>query len=157
MIIAVTGASGSIGKEVIPFLTSLGFKVITISSSSPADGKSIFSYDDLINNKINLKIYFVIHLASNNSNLDDGKISNELNLTNSILEAMPNLQCKNLIFLARQKYMGTIAKSKIFLMSILLLTQAAHIQRQKSYVKIRSLLNQKIKTIIQLFFDYLLF
>ena len=106
MIIAVTGASGLIGKEVIPFLTSLGFKVITISSSSPADGESIFSYDDLINNKIYLDIHFVIHLASNNSNLDDGKISNELNLTNSILEAMPNLQCKNLIFFSTAKVYG---------------------------------------------------
>ena len=106
MIIAVTGASGSIGKELIPFLSSLGFKIITISSSLPADGKSIFSYDDLINNKINLKIYFVIHLASNNSNLDDGKISNELNITNSILQAMPNLQCKNLIFFSTAKVYG---------------------------------------------------
>ena len=149
MIIAVTGASGSIGKELIPFLSSLGFKIITISSSLPADGKSIFSYDDLINNKIYLDIHFVIHLASNNSNLDDGKISNELNITNSILQAMPNLQCKNLIFLAQQKYMGTIARSNMFLMSSLLSTQAAHIQRQKSYVKIRSLLNQKEEIIIQ--------
>ena len=106
MIIAVTGASGSIGKELIPFLSSLGFKIITISSSLPADGKSIFSYDDLINNKIYLDIHFVIHLASNNSNLDDGKISNELNITNSILQAMPNLQCKNLIFFSTAKVYG---------------------------------------------------
>ena len=106
MIIAVTGASGSIGKELIPFLSSLGFKIITISSSLPADGKSIFSYDDLINNKIYLDIHFVIHLASNNSNLDDGKISNELNLTYIILNAMPNLKCKNLIFFSTAKVYG---------------------------------------------------
>ena len=106
MIIAVTGASGSIGKELIPFLSSLGFKVIIISSSLPSDGQSVFSYDDLINKKIYLEIHFVIHLASNNSNLDDGKISNELNITNSILQAMPNLQCKNLIFFSTAKVYG---------------------------------------------------
>ena len=98
MIIALTGASGSIGRELIPFLSFLGFKVITISSSSPPNGKSVFSYDDLKNNNIHFKVHLVIHLASNNSNLDFSKISNELQLTKTILKTMPNLKCKNLIF-----------------------------------------------------------
>ena len=112
MIIAVTGASGSIGKELTPFLNSLGFKVITISSSSPSNGETIFSYDDLINNKIHLKIYFFIHLASYNSNLNNAQISNELKLTNSVLTAMPNLQCKNLIFFSTAKVYGDNSKEK---------------------------------------------
>ena len=106
MIIALTGASGSIGRELIPFLSSLGFKVITISSSSPPNGKSVFSYDDLKKNNIHFKVHFVIHLASNNSNLDVSKISNELQLTKTILKAMPNLQCNNLIFFSTAKVYG---------------------------------------------------
>ncbi len=106
MIIALTGASGSIGRELTPFLGSLGYKVITVSSSSPSNGESIFSYDDLKNNNINLKVHLVIHLASNNSDLDVSKISNELELTNTILKAMPNLQCKNLIFFSTAKVYG---------------------------------------------------
>jgi len=106
MIIALTGASGSIGRELKPFLMSLGFKIIIISSSSPSNGKTLFSYNDLKNNKINLKVHLIIHLASNNSNLDIGKISNELELTNTILNAMPNLQCDNLIFFSTAKVYG---------------------------------------------------
>lgn len=106
MIIALTGASGSIGRELQPFLISLGFKVITISSSSPSNGESLFSYNDLKNNNIHLKVNLIIHLASNNSNLDVGEISNELELTNTILNAMPTLQCNNLIFFSTAKVYG---------------------------------------------------
>ena len=106
MIIALTGASGSIGRELQPFLISLGFKVITISSSSPSNGESLFSYNDLKNNNIYLKVNLIIHLASNNSNLDVGEISNELELTNTILNAMPTLQCNNLIFFSTAKVYG---------------------------------------------------
>ena len=106
MIIALTGASGSIGRELQPFLISLGFKVITISSSSPSNGESLFSYNDLKNNNIYLKVNLIIHLASNNSNLDVGEISDELELTNTILNAMPTLQCNNLIFFSTAKVYG---------------------------------------------------
>ena len=112
MIIALTGASGSIGRELQPFLISLGFKVITISSSSPSNGESLFSYNDLKNNNIYLTIHLVIHLASNNSDLDAGKISNELQLTKAILKAMPNLQCSNLIFFSTAKVYGDNSKEQ---------------------------------------------
>ena len=112
MIIALTGASGSIGRELTPFLISLGFRVIIISSSSPSNGESIFSYNDLKSNNIPLKVHLVIHLASNNSNLNDDKISNELQLTNTILKSMPDLQCNNLIFFSTAKVYGDNSEEK---------------------------------------------
>lgn len=112
MIIALTGASGSIGRELRPFLISLGFRVIIISSSSPSNGVSIFSYNDLKSNNIHLKVHLVIHLASNNSNLNVDKISNELQLTNTILKSMPNLQCNNLIFFSTAKVYGDNSEEK---------------------------------------------
>tara|TARA_B110000003_G_scaffold269623_1_gene300915 strand:- start:3234 stop:4121 length:888 start_codon:yes stop_codon:yes gene_type:complete len=112
MIIALTGASGSIGRELTPFLISLGFRVIIISSSSPSNGESIFSYNDLKSNNIPLKVHLVIHLASNNSNLNDDKISDELQLTNTILKSMPDLQCNNLIFFSTAKVYGDNSEEK---------------------------------------------
>ena len=112
MIIALTGASGSIGRELTPFLISLGFRVIIISSSSPSNGESIFSYNDLKSNNIPLKVHLVIHLASNNSNLNVDKISNELQLTNTILKSMPDLQCNNLIFFSTAKVYGDNSEEK---------------------------------------------
>jgi len=112
MIIAVTGASGSIGRELTPFLDSLGFKVIRISFSESSNGETIFSYDDLINNRIHLKVNFFIHLASHNSSLGEGKIDDEVQLTNNILNAMINLQCKRLIFFSTAKVYGENSEEK---------------------------------------------
>ena len=44
MIIAVTGSSGSIGKELVPFLEKLGHIVVKISNSVTNNDQYIFSY-----------------------------------------------------------------------------------------------------------------
>jgi nucleoside-diphosphate-sugar epimerase len=106
MIIAVTGASGSIGKELIPFLEDQGHYVIKISSSLPSDGESTFSYQDLINQSINHPVDFFIHLASLNSNLNAANIQIEAELTEKILNSMQSLGCSKLIFFSTGKIYG---------------------------------------------------
>ena len=75
MIIAVSGASGSIGKELIAFLESLNHKVIRISSSIPRDGKLFFSFEDLRNQAIHCSVDIFFHLASLNANLNENNIN----------------------------------------------------------------------------------
>jgi NAD dependent epimerase/dehydratase family enzyme len=70
MIIAVTGASGSIGIELIPFLEGLGHSVIKISSSKPSDNNFSFTFKQLANQEIKLNVDLFIHLASINANVD---------------------------------------------------------------------------------------
>ena len=107
MIIAVTGAKGSIGKELIPFLESLGHQVLTISSSAQSDGDKIFSYSDLADKKIPFnKVHLFIHLASINSNLKKEQIKQEVNITKKILFSLSTLNCKNLIFFSTSKVYG---------------------------------------------------
>jgi nucleoside-diphosphate-sugar epimerase len=106
MNIALTGASGSIGRLLSPFLKSLGFDVIFISSSMPGNKENIFSYADLRNNNIPLEVDYVIHLASHNSNLEDKKIHEEVKLTDDILNAMANICCNKIIFFSTGKVYG---------------------------------------------------
>ena len=61
MNIALTGANGSIGKELIPFLKGYGHEVYSISSSIPRDGKFCFSYEELITKTIDVKIDVFFH------------------------------------------------------------------------------------------------
>ena len=75
MIIAVTGSSGSIGRELIPFLESLGHNVLKVSSSIVSDGELNFSFDQLKNKSISQYVDILIHLASLNSNLEEEKIN----------------------------------------------------------------------------------
>ena len=58
MIIAVTGPSGSIGRELIPFLESLGHNVLKVSSSIVSDGELNFSFDQLKNKSISKYPHF---------------------------------------------------------------------------------------------------
>jgi len=106
MIIAVTGASGSIGKELIPFLENEGHSIINISSSIPSDKKSIFSYQDLIDQSVNCHVDIFIHLASLNSNLNEANIKMEVRLTENILNSMKYLDCQKLIFFSTGKVYG---------------------------------------------------
>ena len=106
MNIALTGASGSIGRELRPFLEGLGHSIYIISSSQPGNGKSIFSYTDLEQANIHCKIDVLIHLASLNSNLSKDKIDQETNLTRNVLSAMQGLQCPKLIFFSTAKVYG---------------------------------------------------
>ena len=98
MNIALTGANGSIGKELIPFLIGLGHNVYRISSSIPSDGEFYFSYKELTARSINVKIDVFFHLASINSNLAEEEINDEVNLTRDMLLSLPSLSCKKLIF-----------------------------------------------------------
>jgi len=106
MIIAVTGATGSIGRELVPFLYDLGHKVITISSSKPSDGITIFSFEDLIKNQINLDVGCLIHLASYNSTLSNDCVDKEVKLTQDVLNSLKGLKCKKLIFFSTAKVYG---------------------------------------------------
>ena len=106
MNIALTGATGSIGKELKPFLESLGHSTITISSSIPSNGKSIFSYTDIIKRNIPFNVDTFIHLASLNSYLLKEDIEKEVGLTRMILDAMQSLDCSKLIFFSTAKVYG---------------------------------------------------
>lgn len=106
MIIAVTGSSGSIGKELLPFLHSLGHQVIEISSTKQSNSKTVFNYDELQNQTMNITVDCFIHLASLNSNLAEELIYDEVQLTKTILNAMNHLECKKLIFFSTAKVYG---------------------------------------------------
>lgn len=106
MIIAVTGATGSIGKELVPFLKKLGHKVIKISSSIVNHDQYIFSYDDYRNGRITCQIEMVIHLASYNSSLDEKNYHNEIQLTEDIVNGLSFINCKRLIFFSTGKVYG---------------------------------------------------
>ena len=114
MNIALTGANGSIGKELIPFLIGLGHNVYRISSSIPSDGEFYFSYKELIARSINVKIDVFFHLASINSNLAEEEINDEVNLTRDMLLSLPALDCKKLIFFNSSKIDLNKSFSKVF-------------------------------------------
>ena len=106
MNIALTGAGGSIGKALCPFLESLGHTIYSISSSQPSNGNTIFSYEDLAKNKLAQKIDIFIHLASLNANLAENDIAEEVGLTMSVLNAMQALGCSQLVFFSSAKVYG---------------------------------------------------
>jgi nucleoside-diphosphate-sugar epimerase len=107
MIIALTGAKGSIGKELAPFLKSLGHELITISSSIPSNGRQNFSYEDLARKQIPFVVDLFIHLASiNSSTFGEKEIEQEVNITREILASLDGLKCKNLIFFSTSKVYG---------------------------------------------------
>lgn len=106
MNIAVTGANGSIAKELIPFLQKLGCHIIRISSSLKSDGKTTFSYEDLLSHSINKSVDIFIHLASFNSNLGEPNFNDEISLSKDVLRSMESLNCKKLIFFSTCKVYG---------------------------------------------------
>ncbi len=106
MIIALTGSSGSIGKELVPFLKDLGHDVIKITSSSQPNGVDKFSYFELQNNLISIEVDLFIHLASLNADLNEKDIEQEVGLTEQVLSALPALKCRRLIFFSTSKVYG---------------------------------------------------
>ena len=106
MIIALTGSSGSIGKELVPFLKDLGHDVIKITSSSQPNGADKFSYFELQNNLISIEVDLFIHLASLNADLNEKDIEQEVGLTEQVLSALPALKCRRLIFFSTSKVYG---------------------------------------------------
>tara|TARA_B110000438_G_C15796040_1_gene642891 strand:+ start:1342 stop:2247 length:906 start_codon:yes stop_codon:yes gene_type:complete len=115
MIIAVSGASSSIAKELIAFLESLNHKIIRISSSIPRDGKLFFSFEDLRKNTINCSVDIFFHLASLNTSLNENNINEEVELTETTLAAMHSLNCKKLIFFSTSKIYGANTWSETIL------------------------------------------
>jgi UDP-glucose 4-epimerase len=114
MNIALTGANGSIGRELRPFLKHQGHNVFSISTSSPSDGKLSFTYEELIGKTIDVKIDIFLHLASINSNLKEEEINKEIKLTKDMLLSLPTLNCKKLIFFSSAKVYGDNSTSKVF-------------------------------------------
>ncbi len=106
MIIAVSGATGSIGKELVPYLETLNHLVLRVSSSIQSDGKKNFSYSDLTNNNITFQVDLFIHLATMNNSIDEGCIDREVKLASEILFSLPNIGCKKLIFFSTSKVYG---------------------------------------------------
>ena len=114
MNIALTGANGSIGRELRQFLKHLGHNVFSISTSSPSDGKLSFTYEELIGKTIDVKIDIFLHLASINSNLKEDEINKEIKLTKDMLLSLPTLNCKKLIFFSSAKVYGDNSLSTVF-------------------------------------------
>ena len=106
MIIAVTGATGSIGKELTPFLEKLGHTVVKISSSIENNEKYIFSYDDYRNGRIRIDVDILIHLASHNSSLTEENYKNEIQLADDIINGLSSIGCKRLVFFSTGKVYG---------------------------------------------------
>ena len=106
MIIAVTGASGSIGQELVPFLEGLGHTIIKISSSKPSEGNFSYTFEQLANQEIKSSVDLFIHLASLNANVDSENLNEEVGLTKTVLLSLPSLGCKKLIFFSTAKVYG---------------------------------------------------
>ena len=106
MIIAVSGASGSLGKDLTKFIEAQGHDVIRISSSLVPDNHSSFSFNDLVKQKISRKIDIFFHLASLNENITEENIFKEIKLTNAVLDCLPTMSCTNLIFYSTTKVYG---------------------------------------------------
>ena len=106
MIIAVTGSSGSIGQELVPFLEKLGHIVVKISNSVTNKDQYIFSYYDYKNGQIKLDVDILIHLASHNSLLTAENYHNEIKLTDDIVNGLNSIRCKRLIFFSTGKVYG---------------------------------------------------
>lgn len=106
MIIALTGAFGSLGKELTPYFEELGHTVLQISSSRVSNNKNIFSFHDLQNRSIKKSVDLLIHLASHNSNMSEDQIPEEVKLLEDVLFSMSSLNCNKLIFLSSAKVYG---------------------------------------------------
>ncbi len=106
MNIALTGSSGSIGSLLIKDLKKAGHKVLSISSSKSMQNQNIFTYEEVILGKTDIKADLIIHLASANSSLDEFEIDEEVNLAKKVLKSMDALDCKKIIFFSSIKVYG---------------------------------------------------
>ena len=106
MNIALTGSSGSIGSLLSKDLKKAGHEVLSISSSKSMQHQNIFSYEEVILGKTDIKVDFIIHLASANSTIDAFQIDEEVDLAKKVLKSMDALACKNLIYFSSIKVYG---------------------------------------------------
>lgn len=114
MNIALTGSSGLIGSFLKKDLKNAGYDVLCISSSKSIHNENIYTYEEILERKINLKADLIIHLASINSNLNEYQIDEELNLSKKVFQSMCVLDCKKIIFFSSIKVYGenSFAKNK---------------------------------------------
>ena len=106
MNIALTGSSGLIGSFLKKDLKNAGYDVLCISSSKSIHNENIYTYEEILARKINLKADLIIHLASINSNLNEYQIDEELNLSKKVFQSMCALDCKKIIFFSSIKVYG---------------------------------------------------
>ncbi len=106
MNIALTGSSGLIGSFLKKDLKNAGYDVLCISSSKSIHNENIYTYEEILSRKINLKADLIIHLASINSNLNEYQIDEELNLSKKVFQSMRALDCKKIIFFSSIKVYG---------------------------------------------------
>lgn len=108
MNIAIPGASGFIGNNIVLFLADTGgVNLISIVRKKTNKGNE-YTYEDLFNGGIKENIDYFIHLASPNydyckdNSLQDGVVL----LTENILKALAQYQCRNFIFFSSCKVYG---------------------------------------------------
>ena len=106
MNIALTGSSGLIGSFLKKDLKNAGYDVLCISSSKSIHNENIYTYEEILARKKNLKADLIIHLASINSNLNEYQIDEELNLSKKVFQSMCALDCKKIIFFSSIKVYG---------------------------------------------------
>ena len=107
MIIALTGATGRIGRQLLSSLKNNGHEVISISSSMFSDQSVNFSYEELFLDKINISVDLFIHLASINSKLKHTQIQDEVKLSRDVLKSLKFLKCTRFIFFSSCKVYGS--------------------------------------------------
>ena len=110
MNIAITGASGFIGSNLIIFLSSItGVNVTSIVRKIDHTHKiNEYTFEDLFNGAVSGDIDYFIHLASPNydyckdNSLQDGVVL----LTENILKSLGQYKCANFIFFSSCKVYG---------------------------------------------------
>lgn len=109
MNIAITGSSGFIGSHIKEMIQDMGINILTIShKSNSTHAKNNFNYDYFFSGKIDVDIDCIIHLASPNYDYakDDSLKNGITTLTKKILCAMPQYNCKKIIFFSSAKVYG---------------------------------------------------
>ena len=115
MNIAITGGNGFIGSHLSAMINKLGHKIIYISRSKrKVDKKNFYTYEDLFQLRIKLKIDCFIHLASPNYDYaNDNSLKEGITfLTSNILSVLDDYNCNKLIFFSSAKVYGEPSLSK---------------------------------------------
>lgn len=108
MNIAITGASGFIGKNLQSFFQENDDINLISITRSPTPKDYEYSYEDFFNGNIKVQIDYFIHLASPNFDFckDDSLYDGIVVLTRDILNSLKKYNCKNFIFFSSCKVYG---------------------------------------------------
>ena len=110
--ILVTGASGMVGKDLVPFLTTGGHEVICLSRKAPQNDSSGIVYwnsekKNFINPQLLENLDAVVHLAGENIAAKKWTVARKLQLTHSrvhftqdLCKALATLQCLPKVFVS---------------------------------------------------------